>query len=375
MSGYGKWIWNRKKSVMSTAFLRSKLQSFPKENLIFRPTPFAFLENLTRKLKGPEIFIKRDDLTGLAFGGNKSRKLEYILPDMLAKKADTVVTWAGVQSNWCLQTAAAARKFGIKPMLLLFKTHDLPAEPDGNLLLDHILGAEVRFMDAEPGKLIMEEDTREILEGWVQEIMEWGYNPYVIPIGGSIPGWSLEKPLGVLAYVDAFLELWEQLEKCAVIPDTIVHAAGSGGTQAGLTLAAKFISPKTRVLGISVSEKPEGYAEEIWNIIQEMLNSFDMDADISREDIHIMDDYIGKGYGILDQPVTEAIRVTAESEGVFLDPVYTGKAMAGLMDLTVKGFFKSGDRILFWHTGGTPALFPNKQGLMKVLSSASGKTQ
>jgi D-cysteine desulfhydrase family pyridoxal phosphate-dependent enzyme len=353
---------------MDAAGLRARLQLFPIERLIFRPTPFGLLQNLTRKLKSPEIYVKRDDLTGLAFGGNKSRKLEYIIPDMLAKRADTVVTWASVQSNWCLQTAAAARKFGIKPVLLLFKTHDLPDEPDGNLLLDHILGAQVRMMDAEPGKIVQEDEIREIMDELVQEIMEWGYQPYVVPIGGSSPGWSMDKPLGAVGYVDAFLELWEQLESHSVVPDAVVHATGSGGTQAGLTLAAKIMNPRIKVLGISVSEKPEKYDDEIWRIIQATREALEIDVEISSEDVHVMDDYIGEGYGILDQAVTDAIQVTAETEGFFLDPSYTGKAMAGLMDLIEKGYFKKRERIVFWHTGGTPALFPNKQGLMKFLS-------
>lgn len=356
---------------MDAAGLRTRLQLFPIERLISRPTPFAPLPNLTKKLEGPELFIKRDDLTGLAFGGNKSRKLEYIIPDMLAKKADTVVTWASVQSNWCLQTAAAARKFGIKPVLLLFKTHDLPNEPDGNLLLDHILGAEVRMMEAEPGKIIQEDEIREIMDELVQEIMEWGYQPYVAPIGGSSPGWSMEKPLGALGYVDAYLEMREQMEKLSVEPDAIVHATGSGGTQAGLTLAAKIMNPEAKVVGISVSEKPPEYDDEIWRIVQSTQDALEIDVEISAEDIHIIDDYIGEGYGILDQPVTNAIRTAAETEAIFLDPAYTGKAMAGMLDLIKKGFFKPGERIVFWHTGGTPALFPNKHGLMKYLSRLS----
>ncbi len=353
------------------ATLRTRLQLFPIEHLISRPTAFASLPHLSERMGGPELFIKRDDLTGLAFGGNKSRKLEYIIPDMLAKKTNTVVTWASVQSNWCLQVAAAARKFGIKPVLLLFKTHELPEEPDGNLLLDHILGAEVRMLNAEPGKIIQEEEIREIMGQLVEEIMEWGFQPYVVPIGGSSPGWSMEKPLGSLAYVDAFLELSEQMKDHSLVPDYIVHAAGSGGTQAGITLAAKILYPEAEVIGMSVSEKPEGYEDEIWRIIQATLEALELEIDISPEDVHINDDYIGEGYGILNQPVTDAIRITAESEGIFLDPAYTGKAMAGLLDLAKKDYFKDGEKVIFWHTGGTPALFPNKKGLMQYLSRLS----
>ena len=168
--------------------IKKKIADFPRKSLIFLPTPLYKLENLTQALGGPQIYIKRDDLTGLAFGGNKSRKLEFIIQDVLNKKADVIITWASLQSNWCLQTAAAARKFGIKPILLLFKTYDLPEEYDGNLLLDFIVEADIRIKEAAKGKVVSAEDVEEIIEEVVNEVKEWGYTPYVAPIGGSMPG-------------------------------------------------------------------------------------------------------------------------------------------------------------------------------------------
>ena len=169
-------------AVFSISEIKKKIKGFPKKNLIHLPTPLQKLENLSQELGGPEIYIKRDDLTGLAFGGNKSRKLEFIIQDVLSKKADAVITWASVQSNWCLQTAAAARKFGIKPILVLFKKYDLPEEYDGNLLLDYILDADVIIKEAEKGKNLKKEDIQGIVEKVENEVKEWGLSPYVAPL-------------------------------------------------------------------------------------------------------------------------------------------------------------------------------------------------
>ena len=197
-------------ALLSIPDLKRKIQDFPKKNLIPLPTPLQKLENLSRAFEGPNIYIKRDDLTGVAFGGNKSRKLEFIIQDALDKNADAIITWAAVQSNWCLQTAAVARKFGIKPILLLFKTYDLPEEYDGNLLLDFVLDADVRIREAEAGKVLRLEDVKEIIEEVENEAKELGHTPYVAPIGGSMIGGSMEKPLGAISYVSAFTEILEQ---------------------------------------------------------------------------------------------------------------------------------------------------------------------
>lgn len=354
-------------AIFSTQDLRKRTGRFPKKSLIHVPTPFQKLESLSKALKGPEIFIKRDDLTGLAFGGNKSRKLEYIISDALAKKADVIITWASVQSNWCLQTAAASRKFGIKPLLILFRTYDLPDEKDGNLLLDFILDAEIQIREAEKGKVVREEDVEEIIQGIENEIREWGYTSYVAPIGGSMVGGSMEKPLGAISYVNAFIELLEQTEGMGFVPDYIVHATGSGGTQAGLVVGAKALTDKTRVLGISVSEEKESFGQDVLTIAQDTIKALEMDLSIGKEDIIVLDEYIQEGYGIVTKGVSETIRFVAQKEGIFLDPVYTGKAMMGFIDLIKKDYFKSEDKIVFFHTGGTPALFPNKHLIIQHL--------
>jgi D-cysteine desulfhydrase family pyridoxal phosphate-dependent enzyme len=354
-------------SVFSIPEIKKKIKGFPKQNLIHLPTPLQKLENLSQELGGPEIYIKRDDLTGLAFGGNKSRKLEFIIQDVLNKKADAVITWASVQSNWCLQTAAAARKFGIKPILILLKKDDLPEEYDGNLLLDYILDADVIIREAEEGKVVKEEDLQGIVEKVENEVKEWGLTPYVAPLGGSMVGGSMEMPLGAISYVNAFVELLEQAGKQHLDVNYVVHSSGSGGTQGGLAVGAKAIKEDTKVLGISVSEDKEIYGEEVLTIARDTAKALSLDLAMEKKDIIIFDEYIKEGYGILNKEVSEALRFVAVKEGIFLDPVYTGKAMAALIDLVKKGYFKKEDKIVFFHTGGTAALFPNKHNLVKLL--------
>ncbi len=355
-------------AAFSVSEIKEKIRKFPKQNLIPLPTPFLKLENLTRELGGPNIYVKRDDLTGLAFGGNKSRKLEFIIQDVLDKKADVIITWAGLQSNWCLQTAAAARKFGITPILVLFNIYDLPAEYDGNLLLDFILGAEIKIKEAEKGGVVHREEVDQILEETATEVKERGHIPYVAPIGGSAVGGSMQQPLGAISYVNAFVELVEQAESRGFDVDYIIHASGSGGTQAGLAVGAKALSEKAKVLGMSVSEEKKTYRELVLNIARDTTKALDVELEMGEGDIVIFDEYIGEGYGEVNKDVAETIRLVAIREGLFLDPVYTGKAMVGLIDLVKKGYFRRDDNIVFYHTGGTAALFPNKHKLGKFLS-------
>ena len=354
-------------TMVTISEIKKRIGQFSKKRLINSPTPFQKLENLSRTPEGPAIYMKRDDLTGLAFGGNKSRKLEFIIADALEKKADVILTWASVQSNWCLQTAAAARKFGIKPMLLLFKTDELPDEKDGNLLLDFILDADIRIKEGEKGKVVNEEDAYEAVEELANEVKERGDNPYIVPIGGSMVGGSMESPLGAISYVDAFAEMLEQAESQHVEVDYVIHASGSGGTQAGLVVGAKALKGNIKVLGISVSGEKGSYGMDVMTIAQDTVKALQIDIGISEEDIIIFDEYIKEGYGILNKEVSEAIRSVAIKEGIMLDPCYTGKAAVALFDLKRKGYFKEGDKVVFFHTGGTPALFPYKKNLVNFL--------
>src|SRR4030042_356483 len=218
--------------------LRQKISTFPRKDLLPRPPPLRQLDRLTKELGGPEIWIKRDDLTGLAFGGNKSRKLEFIIPDALSQGADTIITWASVQSNWCMQTATAARRVGLRPILLLFKTSDQAEDYDGNLLLDFILEAAIRIREAEKGKIVSEEYVRQVLEEVVDEVKKSGHKPYVVSVGGSMPGWSMDKPLGAIAYAEAFVEMLDQARSAGARITHVIHATGSGATQAGPIVGA-----------------------------------------------------------------------------------------------------------------------------------------
>ena len=348
--------------------IKKKIQKLPKQNLIHLPTPLMKLDNLTKELGGPNIYIKRDDMTGLAFGGNKSRKLEFIMQDVMDKKADVIITWAGLQSNWCLQTAAAARKFGITPILVLFNVYDLPDEYDGNLLLDLILSADVKIREVEKGSVMHLENVDEILEEAAMEAKEWGHTPYIAPIGGSAAGGSMGDPLGAISYVNAWAELMEQAGEKGIDVDYVIHASGSGGTQAGLAVGAKAMSEKARVLGVSVSEEKTTYTDYVLDIATDTMAALEMKMDLDKDDIIVFDEYLGEGYGEVNEEVAGAIRLMSIKEGIFLDPVYTGKAMVALIDLVEKGYFEKEQNVVFFHTGGTAALFPNKHKLGKFLS-------
>jgi D-cysteine desulfhydrase family pyridoxal phosphate-dependent enzyme len=347
--------------------LKTKIQKFPKQDLIHLPTPFKKLENLSEEMGGPNIYIKRDDMTGLAFGGNKSRKLEFIMQDVLDKNADVIITWAGLQSNWCLQTAAAARKFGITPILILFNVYDLPEEFDGNLLLDLILSADIKIKEMEKGNILHLEDVDEILEETAKEVKQGGQTPYIAPIGGSAAGGSMGDPLGAISYVNAYVEMVEQAEEMDLDVDYVLHASGSGGTQAGMAVGAKALSDKAKILGVSVADEKNTYTDYVLDIASDSQTALDLDLEIERNDIIVFDEYLGEGYGEMNKEVAEAIQLMSMKEGIFLDPVYTGKAMVALMDLVKKGYFGKEDNVVFFHTGGTAALFPNKLKLAKYL--------
>ena len=347
--------------------LKKKIQAFPRKELIHRPTPLRRLDRLTKELGGPEIWIKRDDLTGLAFGGNKSRKLEFIISDALRQGADTIITWASVQSNWCMQTATAACRFGLRPILLLFRTSDQAADYDGNLLLDYILGADVRIREAEKGKIVSEEYVWDVLEEVTVEVKKSGHKPYIVSVGGSMPGWSMDKPLGAIAYAEAFVEMVDQTRSADARITHIIHATGSGATQAGLIVGAKAAHDRTQVIGISVSEGKGMLVPIVQKICLDTEKALALDLGIGPSDIIVLDEYVKEGYGIMNRETAEVIRLLFTTEGIVLDPVYTGKAMAALIDLIRKGYFRKDDGVLFFHTGGTPALFPYREQLVRLL--------
>ena len=340
---------------------------FEQAPLAHLPTPFEEMATLAAELGGPRLFVKRDDQTGLAFGGNKARKLDFILADALAKGSDSVITWAGVQSNWARMTAAGSRRLGMDPILVLQRRKDQAIAPaDGNLLLDRILGADVRILEPDGDR-----------EATVAEIAaaerESGRNPYVVSVGGSRTGGDMELPLGAVAYANGFRELLEQASEAGVTITHLVHASGSGSTQAGLVVGAKALAPGVRIIGISTGRSKAAGEANVLAIAQETVQAMGLDIEIGPDDVVVHDEYFGEGYGILNQGVVEAIALTARTEGILLDPVYTGKAMTGLLDLVSSGEFTATDTVVFLHTGGTPALFPYREGLLEDLPAETAE--
>lgn len=300
------------------------------------PTPVEALPQLTALLGGPELYIKRDDQTGLGIGGNKTRKLEYLISDALAQGADLLVSTGAVQSNHCRQVAAAAAKLGLDCLLVL--AGNPPEMPQGNYLLDLLSGAEVVFT--------AKNERDETLEREFNQAKCLGRKPYLIPYGGS-------NAVGALGYLNAMRELLEQ----GFDPDWIVFATSSGGTQAGLVLGAKQFGYRGKILGISIEHEGNSFSAQIARLVNETAVFCGYDHLVTPEEILINDNYCKAGYGVITDADVEAVRVFARHAGILLDPVYTGRAAAGLIDLIRTGFFKTQERVLFWHTGGTPALF------------------
>lgn len=314
---------------------------YKREVFAHLPTKVEALPRLSKILNGPELLIKRDDQTGLALGGNKTRKLEYLIGDALDQNAEMVLTAGAAQSNHCRQTAGAAARSGLECKLVLVGPK--PDRATSNLFLDQLLGAEIIWTD--------KTNREHILEKSFQEAKNAGKRPYLIPYGGS-------NAIGAFAYLKAFEELETQLKD--EMPDWIVFASSSGGTQAGLWLGSMISGSSTRILGISVDEDEESLRANITRIAAALNSQGQLGVDIQKESILVNDNYIGDGYGVMNSQDREAIYLFAKNEGILLDPVYTGRAGAGLIDLIKIGFFKKDQRVLFWHTGGTPALFAEK---------------
>lgn len=309
----------------------------PRVRIAHLPTPIEPLPRLSAYLNGPSLWVKRDDQTGMAFGGNKTRKLEFVLAEALANGAKTLVTVGSVQSNHCRQTAALAARFNLGCILVL--NGDENQEASGNLLLDQLFGAEIIWSSYEER------------EGALQQAFEsaWqaGRRPYLVPLGASTP-------VGALGYAAAFDEMMDQN---IIKPDWIIVASSSGGTQAGLVLGAMQANWQGNVLGISIDRPAFELQRIVANLANEAADRIGEKHKITPAEVMVNADYLGGGYAILGGAEVDAIRLFARYEGLLLDPVYTGRAAAGMIDLIRKGLFKPEETVLFWHTGGTPALF------------------
>jgi len=311
------------------------------------PTRIEKLERLSQKLGGPNIYIKRDDQTGTEVSGNKIRKLEFSVREALNQGADVLITCGGIQSNHCRATAAVASRLGMKSVLVL--RGDSETESDGNLLIDKLLGAEIHFITPEEYK----NNKAEIMEQIKVQLEKQGYKPYIIPEGAS-------NGIGGFGYYNAMEEIICQEKELGVHFDRIVLAVGSGGTHSGLFLASKTLEYTGEIYGFNVCDDAQHFKNEIYKILHESMKYIDVNLHISKDEIHIMDGYVGRGYALSRPEELNFIHDFARLEGIILDPVYTGKAMYGLVEEIKKGTFKNCENILFIHTGGAFGLFPQK---------------
>jgi D-cysteine desulfhydrase family pyridoxal phosphate-dependent enzyme len=326
------------------------MKYLPKITLAQLPTPLheipAFGKSLGHKGK---IYLKRDDLTGLAAGGNKTRKLEYLMADALNEQADTIITAGGLQSNHCLQTAAAAKKLGLDCHLVL--SGEKPEVCNGNLLLDLLAGAKIEYVKRAQRDRRMEDITA--------ELRKKGKKPYIIPVGGS-------NAVGAVGYVMAMQEIARQFELMNINCDRIVAAASSGGTLAGMLLGARLCGFNGKITGISIDRKPNGedaFPPELAALANRTAELLQLDIRLKAEDFKLEYDYLGAGYAVMGDNERRAIGMLAQSEGLFVGPVYTGRALGALIDQIEKGNWQN-ETICFWHTGDMTALFDYSADLL-----------
>lgn len=320
------------------------------------PTPLQELKNLGHALGGPRIFIKRDDQTGLGLGGNKLRKLEYALADAAAQGATVVITVGGPQSNHVRLTTAACNKLGLKTVLVIRGKR--PEKPSGNLLIDHILGpSEIHYVGADgfPAKGELDQVADEKADEIASRLRSEGEVPYFIPNG-------CRAIHGALGYASCVLEMVSQFRDLQLAPTTLFTAIGTSSTHTGLVLGAHmFTQDQLSIVGVSVARTSDILSKRVAQQLDDATAAFELQSIVPREAIVVLDQYVGNGYGIPTEAMKEAVLLTARSEGILLDPVYTGKAMSGLIDRVRAGDYTRDDIVVLLHTGGTPALFADTQ--------------
>lgn len=309
-------------------------------NLAHLPTAMQELSRLSNHLGGPDLLIKRDDQTGLALGGNKTRKLEFLAADAMAMGCDYLITTGAPQSNHCRQTAAAAAALGLGCGLVL--RGDPLVDRTGNLLLDTLVGADLFWTG--------EDDADTAIQDAMTNVKSSGYSPYLIPLGGS-------NVLGAASYALAMKEMMEQLASMELDVDAVIVASSSGGTQAGMVLGADIYGFGGQILGISIDHPHQHLSQLVTSLAEATAVHLSLESKSYSSMVRVNDSYLGQGYGIVGKLERDTIRLLARYEGILLDPVYTARAMGGLLDLIRSGYFSADQRILFWHTGGAPALF------------------
>ncbi|MGI6110428.1 MAG: 1-aminocyclopropane-1-carboxylate deaminase/D-cysteine desulfhydrase, partial [Eubacteriaceae bacterium] len=341
------------------------LATMPKVKLGFFPTPFYRLDHLSDQL-GVELYIKRDDFTGASlFGGNKIRKLEYLLGDAEKQGCEYVFTFGATQSNHAMQTVCACRRRGLKPVLYLVAIVE-PDENDirSNLLLDKILDAEVHIVRPLEGETEEQAEDRsvELAREQMAKLEAEGHRCYEVPMGGA-------SDVGSVGFIEGYVEFMEQAADAGIDADYIFHGTGTGGTMAGLQAGRKLMDSDTEIVSINVSDKPPEYPEKtaaLANRSLSLIGASDVQVDAGR-DIHTDLSYFLPGYEIPNEAASEAIRLLAREEGLFIDPVYTGKAFAGMLDYIKSGKVPQGSCVVFWHTGGATALFAEKEILGNII--------
>ncbi len=337
-------------------FPANQLAALPRVSLAHLPTPLEELHNLTRHMGGPRLLVKRDDLTGLATGGNKTRKLEFLMAEAIGQKCDCVLTAGGPQSNHCRQTAAASARFGLECHLVL---GGQPRQEAGNLLLDELLGGRLHWVE--------KSQRNATLDHLADELRQQGRKPYIIPVGGS-------NARGVLGYVAAMVELMEQLEAKRIQVDHIVFPTSSGGTQAGIVLGATLCGFQGQVTAISVDQVPdcqvpdehasERFLVAVCRVANGAAALLGVQERLEVKQFQTNYDYLGAGYGVVGALEREAITLLARQEGLLVGPVYSGRALGGLLDQIRQGIYKADETVLFWHTGDETALHAYRDDLL-----------
>ena len=323
------------------------LSRYPRLHFAHLPTPLEPMERISKALGGPNLWIKRDDCTGLSSGGNKTRKLEFLMADAVAQGADTIITQGATQSNHARQTCAAAAKLDLSCHILLEDRtgyHDEAYAQNGNVLLDQLHGASISLRPADS-------DMNAEMELLAQQLRDDGKKPYIVPGGGS-------NEIGALGYVNAAFELTHQANERSLRIDHLVHATGSAGTQAGLVVGMEAMNSGIPVYGVSVRAPKQKQEENVHGLAQRTLDFMGLSPSlVPREKVVANSDYVGDGYGLPTNSMVEAVKMLATHEGILLDPVYSGKGFAGLIDLVRQGHFKKDENVVFLHTGGSVSLF------------------